>query len=75
VYVDSEFGARNVVIRLGNSAVGAIRSTAGCIVKLIVLCTMAVETEALFLKSINGPAHGVETKVYVRRIMVYHSLS
>jgi hypothetical protein len=59
VYVDSEFGARNVVIRLRNPAVGAVRSTAGCVVKLIVLCTMSVETEALFLKSINGPAHGV----------------
>jgi hypothetical protein len=75
VYVDSEFGARNVVIRLGNSAVGAIRSTAGCIVKLIVLCTMSVETEALFLKSINGPAHGFETKVYAQRIRVSHSFS
>jgi hypothetical protein len=59
MYVDSEFGARNVVIRLRNLAVGAVRSTAGCVVKLIVLCTMSVETEALFLKSINGPAHGV----------------
>jgi hypothetical protein len=59
VYVDSEFGARNVVIRLGNPGVGAIRSSAGCIVKWIVLCTMSVETEALFLRSINGPTHGV----------------
>jgi hypothetical protein len=75
VYADSEFGARNVVICLGNLGVGGIRSSAGSIVKLIVLCTMSVETEALFLKSINRSAHGVETKVYVRRTMLSYLLS